>query len=179
MVDNQDLVICSEKFTYLSLRQGAVLTSEKDGQKKKDIVTMYRNRRANLGDLSLDEYFYSHFCREVLRESGDRIDVTKDRILLPVGQNCKPRFPVTYEYAKGVLIQYKSWSKDKPLTKLLKSPTDTIRTFKHMIDKGQFPTCVKNQYILAMKYSRQHKLELLNSKSVIDGMTVDIGTNFD
>ena len=166
MVDNQDLVICSEKFTYLSLRQGAVLTSEKDGQKKKDIVTMYRNRNTDLGDLSLDEYFYSHFCQKVLRENGDRIDITKNRILLPVGQNCKPRFPVTYEYAKGVLIQYKPWSKDKPLTKLLKSPTDTIRTFKHMIDKGQFPTCVKNQYILAMKYSRQHKLELLNSKSV-------------
>ena len=214
MVDNQDLVICSEKFTYLSLRQGAVLTSEKDGQKRKDIVTMYRNRSTNLEDLSLDEYFYSHFCRRVLREGGDRADLTKHRILLPVGQNCKPRFPVTYEYAKGVLIQYKPWSKDKPLTKLLKSTTDTIRTFKHMIDKGQFPTCVKNQYILAMKYSRQHKLELLNSKSVqqpydmsnmdeeereayiahqqvthfsdnrhnsnvIDGMTVDIGTDFD
>ena len=44
MVDNQDLVICSEKFTYLSLRQGAVLTSKKDSKKKKDIVTMYRNR---------------------------------------------------------------------------------------------------------------------------------------
>ena len=35
MVDNQDLVICSEKFTYLSLRQGAVLTSEKDGKEKR------------------------------------------------------------------------------------------------------------------------------------------------
>merc|ERR1711949_4939 len=30
MVDNQDLVICSEKFTYLSLRQGAMLTSKQD-----------------------------------------------------------------------------------------------------------------------------------------------------
>ena len=68
MVDNQDLVICSEKFTYLSLRQGAVLTSEKDGQKRKDITTMYRNRSKNLADISLDEYFYSHFCREVLKD---------------------------------------------------------------------------------------------------------------
>jgi DNA replication protein DnaC len=166
MVDNQDLVICSEKFTYLSLRQGAVLTSEKDGQKRKDIVTMYRNRSKDLADLSLDEYFYNHFCRAVLKENGDRTDLTKHRILLPVGQNCKPRYPVTYNYAKGVLIQYKPWSKDKPLTKLLESSTKTIRTFKRMMDKGQFPTCVRNQYILAMKYSRQAKLELLNSKSV-------------
>ena len=85
MVDNQDLVICSEKFTYLSLRQGAVLTSEKDGQKRRDIVTMYRNRnrKKNLEDLSLDEYFYSHFCQEVLRETGDGTDLMKHRILLP------------------------------------------------------------------------------------------------
>ena len=33
MVDNQDLVMCSEKCTYLSLRQGASLTSEKDEKK--------------------------------------------------------------------------------------------------------------------------------------------------
>ena len=214
MVDNQDLVICSEKFTYLSLRQGAVLASEKDGNKGKDIVTMYRNRSKNLADISLDEYFYSHFCREVLKEKSDRTDVTKNRILLPTGQNCKPRYPVTYNYAKGVLIQHRPWSKEKPLTKILKSSAKTIYTFKRMMDKGQFPTCVRNQYILAMKYSRQAKLELLNSKSVqqpynlsnmdeeeqeaciahqhvthfsdnrhhnkvIDGMTVDVGTQFD
>ena len=166
MVDNQDLVICSEKFTYLSLRQGAVLTSEKDGKKRKDIVTMYRNRSKDLANLSMNKYFYKHFCKEVLKEDGDQTEITKHRILLPVGQNCKPRYPVTYDYAKGVLIQYKPWSKDKPLTKLLKSGTKTIRTFKRMMDKKQFPTCVRNQYILAMTYSRQAKLELLNSKSV-------------
>lgn len=214
MVDSQDLVICSEKFTYLSLRQGAILTSEKDGQKRKDVVTMYRNRSKNLANISLDEYFYSHFCREVLKEKGDRTDLTKHRILLPVGQNCKPRYPVKYDYAKGVLIQYRPWSTDKPLTKILSSSRRTISMFKCMMDNKEFPTCVTNQYILAMKYSRQAKLELLNSKSVqqpynltnmdeeeqeaciahqhvthfsdnkhhskvIDGMTVDIGTQFD
>ena len=214
MVDNQDLVICSEKFTYLSLRQGAMLTSDKDSTKKKDIVTMYRNRSKELSDLSMDDYFYEQFCREVLKDEGDRTDATKHRILLPVGQNCKPRYPVTYEYAKGILIQYKPWSKDKPLTNLLKSKSRTIRTFKRMMDKKQFPSCVRNQYILAMKYSKQAKLEFLSKQSiqqpydlsnmddeereayiahqnvshfsdgkhhnkVIDGMTVDIGTNVD
>ena len=144
MVDNQDLVICSEKFTYLSLRQGAVLTSEKDGQKRKDVVTMYRNRSKNLANISLDEYFYSHFCREVLKEKGDRTDLTKHRILLPVGQNCKPRYPVKYDYAKGVLIQYRPWSTDKPLTKILSSSRRTISMFKCMMDNKEFPTCVTN-----------------------------------
>ena len=35
IVDNQDLVICSEKFTYLSLRQGAMLSSDKDKKRKR------------------------------------------------------------------------------------------------------------------------------------------------
>jgi len=114
MIDNQDLVICSEKFTYLSLRKGAMLASEKEKDKSgKDIVSMYRNRSPTLHNLSMDEYFYKHFCREVLDKDGDVTDRTKHRILLPVGQNCKPRYPVTYEYAKGVLIQHKPWSKDK------------------------------------------------------------------
>jgi len=214
MVDNQDLVICSERFTYLSLRQGAMLTSDKDSTKKKDIVTMYRDRSKKLSDLSMDAYFYEHFCKEVLKDEGDCTEATKHRILLPVGQNCKPRYPVTYEYAKGILIQYKPWSKDEPLTNLLKSKSRTIRTFKRMMDKKQFPSCVRNQYILAMKYSKQAKFEFLSKQSipqpydlsnmddeereayiahqnvsnfsdgkhhnkVIDGMTVDIGTNFD
>ena len=68
MIDNQDLVICSEKITYLSVRQGAVLTSEKDGQKRKDIVTIYQNRSKDLTNLSLDEYFYNPFCGEVLKK---------------------------------------------------------------------------------------------------------------
>ena len=214
MVDNQDLVICSEKFTYLSLRQGAMLTSDKDCMKIKDIVTMYRNRSKKLSHLSMDAYFYEHFCHNVLKDKGDSTEATKHRILLPVGQNCKPRYPVTYEYAKGILIQYKPWSKDEPLTNLLKSKSRTIRTFKRMMDKKQFPSCVRNQYILAMKYSKQAKFEFLNKQSipqpydlsnmndeereayiahqnvshfsdgkhhnkVIDGMTVNIGTNFD
>ena len=121
MVDNQDLVICSEKFTYLSLRQGAMLTSKQDSKKKKDIVTMYRNRSKKLEQISMDDYFYKHFCNEVLNEEGGYSETTKNRILLPVGKNCKPWYPVTYEYEKGVLIQYKPWSKDKPLTNVLKS----------------------------------------------------------
>ena len=213
MVDNQDLVICSEKFTYLSIRQGAMLTSKNDAPEK-NIVTMYRNRSKALSDISMDDYFYKHFCKEVLKDGTDSTDRTKHRILLPVGQNCKPRYPPTYEYAKGVLVQHKPWSKDKPLTKLLKDRTKTIRTFQRMMDKRQFPSCVTSQYILAMKYARQRELEIINSKSkeqpydlsnmdeeereaciahqhvsnfsdkrhhdrTIDGMTVDIGTDFD
>ena len=120
MIDNQDLVICSEKSTYLSLRQGAMLQSEKDtkDRNRKDIVTTYCNRSDDISHMSLDEYFYQVFCREVLNEK-EATDRTKHRILLPVGQNCKPRHQVTYEYAKGILIQYKPRTKEKSLTKTI------------------------------------------------------------
>ncbi len=69
----------------MSLCQGAVLTSKKDGNKKKDIVTMYQNRSNDLADLSMDEYFYKNFCKEVLKENGDQTKTTNHSILLPVG----------------------------------------------------------------------------------------------
>ena len=168
LVDNLDLVICSEKFTYMSLRQGASLvTDNTQAKKKNDIITRYRNRSTRLEDITLDQYFYKHFCQEVLNEkSNDSTDLTKHRVLLPVGQNNKPRYPVTYDYAKAVLIQHKPWSKAKPLTSLLKNKQKTIQVFNKMIQRQEFPSSVTSQYILAVKYSQQRKLELLHSKSV-------------
>ena len=71
MVDNQDLVIFFEKFTYLSLHQSAMLSSKKESEKKKDIVTMYRNCSKSLEHISMDEYFYQHFSKEVLNEKSN------------------------------------------------------------------------------------------------------------
>ena len=99
MVDNQDLVVCSEKFMHLSLLQGAMLTSNKD-RKQKDTVSIHRNWRADLCQLFLDEYFYKEFCSNVLNDTSDVVERTKHRILLLVGQTCKPQYPVTYETLK-------------------------------------------------------------------------------
>ena len=163
LVDNQDLVICSDTFTTLSLRQGALMTG-KDDDKAKDIVSMYRNRSPDLHDISMDEYFYQHFCNNTLNDKRDETERTKHRILLPKGQNFRPKYPVTYEYAKGIIIQHMPWSKDNPPTKLLKNKERTIRKFKRMIDRLELPTSVVTQYICAMKYQKQKKLEMLAAK---------------
>ena len=163
LVDNQDLVICSDTFTTLSLRQGALMTG-KDDDKAKDIVSMYRNRSPDLHDISMDEYFYQHFCKNTLNDKRDETERTKHRILIPKGQNFRPKYPVTYEYAKGIIIQHMPWSKDNPPTKLLKNKERTIRKFKHMIDRLELPTSVVTQYICAMKYQKQKKLEMLAAK---------------
>lgn len=172
LVDNQDLVICSETFTSLSLRQGAKMTGTDDKQSK-DIVTMYRNRQSSLYHLSMDEYFYKHFCSNVLHDKRDETERTKHRILIPRGQNFKPCYPVTHEYAKGVLIQHMPWSKENPPTKLFSSEKKTIRKFKQMIDRQQLPSSVVTQYICAMKYTKQKKLEMLASQGTEQPFDLD------
>jgi hypothetical protein len=44
MVDNQELVICSDMFTYVDLAQGLTLRDENDKTSSKELITIYRNR---------------------------------------------------------------------------------------------------------------------------------------
>ncbi len=41
MVDNQEMVISSDKMTYLSLAQGQALRDEFDTHAKRDLITIY------------------------------------------------------------------------------------------------------------------------------------------
>jgi hypothetical protein len=45
MLDNQELVICSDRITYISLAQGQALQSDTDKSKQKDLITVYRNQK--------------------------------------------------------------------------------------------------------------------------------------
>jgi hypothetical protein len=47
MVDDQELVICSDSMTYVSITQGQVLRDDTESDKKQDIITVYRNRTKN------------------------------------------------------------------------------------------------------------------------------------
>jgi hypothetical protein len=51
------------------------------------------------------------------------------RILVPKGMNCEPRYPVDYDYARGMLIMHKPWNKNNTLDKLLKNKQNTINKF--------------------------------------------------
>ncbi len=44
MVDNQQLLICSDRIAYVSLAQGQALRSETDKSQKKDLITVCRHR---------------------------------------------------------------------------------------------------------------------------------------
>ena len=163
MVDSQELVICSDYITAVSVQQAATMKSKND-EESKDIVSRYRNRPSKYHKLSLEEYFYKVFCREVLHDKGNNSDRTKHRMLIPKGMKCKPTYPVSYDYARGMLLMHKPWSKEKPLTTLLKDKKKTIRAFQKMVDYRLLPSAVIAQYICAMKYKHQKKLEIIASE---------------
>ena len=159
MIDQQDLVVSSDSFTYVSLQQGALLQTN-NNTTSKDVVTRYRNRPSKHHHMSLETYFYKVFCNETFRSQSDT-DRTKHRLLVPKGLNCKPRFPVDYNYARGMLIMHKPWNKDRPLTKLLSNKTKTIQVFERMLRKNHLPSAVVAQHVCAVKYAHQKRLEMV------------------
>ncbi len=58
MLDEQELVNCSDKIVYISLAQGQALRSETGRTKQKDVISVYRNRKEEHYHLSLEQFFY-------------------------------------------------------------------------------------------------------------------------
>jgi len=123
---------------------------------------VYRNRKEEHYPLSLEQFFYQVFVDSTFKKHGeDNVFTDQHRILMPKGLNCKPRYPVDYEYARGMLIMHKPWNKTDTLCKLLKDHQRTIDEFLRMLDAKEVPTSVVVQYTTAMKYSGKPRVEVL------------------
>jgi len=178
MVDDQELVICSDSMTYVSITQGQVLRDDTVHDKKRDIITVYRNRPKKFRDLSLEQFFYRVFISTTFKKSNsgdlddndcyerDAVTNNEHRILVPKGMNCIPKFPVDYAYARAMLILHRPWSKDNTLNSILNDHQKTIDTFLSMMDNKEVPSSVTFQFHTAMKYARQKKLEILVKQGV-------------
>jgi hypothetical protein len=79
MVDNQELVISSDKKTYLSLAQGQALRDECDTHAKKDLITIYQNRYHKYNQLSLEQFFYQVFIQPAFnKKTKDNSNIAND-----------------------------------------------------------------------------------------------------
>jgi hypothetical protein len=117
--------------------------SETDKPHKKDLITVYRNQNEKHYHLSLEQYFYCVFIDSTFNKQGEKNTHTyQHRILMPKGMNCKPRYAVDYDYARGMLIMHKPSNKNNTLDKLLKNKLRTINKFLQMIDQQEVPTSV-------------------------------------
>jgi hypothetical protein len=143
MVNNQELVISSDKMTYLSLAQGQALRDESNTRAKKDLVTVYQNRHQKYNQLSLEQFFYQVFIQSTFnKKTKDKSNISNDdnheedvlasnqyQIIVFKGMNCTPRYPVDCAYAQGMLIMHKPWNKHNTLEHILNNKKATIAPF--------------------------------------------------
>jgi hypothetical protein len=81
----------------------------------------------------LEQFFYQVFVDSTFKKQGENNN--QHCILMPKGMNCKPRYPVDFDYARGMLIMLKPWNKTDTLEKMLKDKQKTIDEFLWMIHK--------------------------------------------
>lgn len=174
-----DLVICSDYLTKVSLGRALFTGKRKEGAtnyKKNDLVDCYRHRDEKYEDLSLEEYFYEEFRKQKFY-TDPTTKRNKYRILAPQGLNCRPCYPPTYEYARGILIMHKPWSHRNPLTDFLKQKKeDVIKLFLKMMGARNFPPHVLAEYHRAVKYSQQYCHECIQKEGTHNNDNIDLNT---
>ena len=79
ILDNQELVICSDRITYVSLAQGQALWSETDRSKQKDLITVYRNQNKEHYPISLEQYFYCVFVDSTFKKQEENKKTDSNR----------------------------------------------------------------------------------------------------
>ena len=159
-IDGLPLTICSDIITVASISAAQELKND-DTVVAKDLISLYRNRDLDYHNKSLHEYFYDVYCKNKYMVEGAKKQGGKGRILIGKGLNCKPRYPVDYAYARGMILMHKPWHKLATHNVLLKDKEKTKQEFKRMIDALELPSSVIAQYICAIKYSNKKRIEII------------------
>ena len=174
-----DLVICSDILVDVQLNRSMYLskTTKKVVDRHKfnnqDIVDSYKRREHHLKNVSLENYFYKCFRKKEFYKDNET-GRQKYRILIAKGLNCRPKHPVDYDYARGMIIMHKPWSINNPLTTLLSNKQRTIDTFKYMIRNRKFPFYVLAEYHRAFHYATHHRFECIAKQGVKEDNAVDL-----
>eukprot|EP00985_Skeletonema_marinoi_P024519 scaffold17107_cov172-Skeletonema_marinoi.AAC.1 len=163
-VDRLSLTICSDEINYVPLGSCMKLRKSTD-PKSKDLVHSYGNRDTKYEHYSLDRFFYEVWIKESFMRDEDS-GREKDRILIAKGLNCRPCHPIDFNYARGMLIMHKPWSVHKPLN--TRNKQKTIDTFKRMLEEKRVPTNVWTEYMRAVRYSQEKRIEVIAKQGVLD-----------
>ena len=132
-----DLTFCTETIEAVSISNSKQLcTAESSGRSPKTLLSRYKERSAQMEKMSLHD-FYHH-----VQNQGDR---SSRGVRIPnfIGVNGTPKFPVTADYAKHVLVCYKPW-------RTYPTSEDWVGEFNRFINSVDAPTCA------VMAYQRVH-----------------------
>ena len=171
-IDRMDLVLCSDMITHFSLMSCTKLQQQRNlVEKPKDLVYCYATRKEH-EDLSLEQYYYKVWCKKPFmqdcnknKDSGRQIN----RILVPKGLKCKPVYPITFDYARGMILMHRPWSLSNPSPTHTSNKQHTINIFKQMLQNREVPSSVITEYTRAVKYATEKRLEIVAKQGVIEG----------
>ena len=159
------LTICSEQVIPVQA-MGYYKISKNPTDETKNLMSLYAHRK-DKKDQSFKEFFYEHY---------KSVNCTKTPIMHMSGLNGNPVYPVTYDYARSVLIFCKPWNginkdlqKDKELVK---------QEFMEYIESTNCPMSVKQAYLRAkMRYNNGR--EIIDMKKEDDEFLQDINNTDD
>lgn len=95
-----DLVLCSETIDSQSISKSCALKQDKDKTATK-FIDQYANRDSQYQNDSLEDYYY--------RMKTNASTTGKELIPNFVGVNGSPVFPLSYGYARHILIVHRPW----------------------------------------------------------------------
>ncbi len=104
---------------------------------KNEILSWYiktEKKQRSLSGTILLLHLYQHHIQEIKNgdsddnDERDAVASNEHHILVPKGMNCILRYPVDHDYAQGMLVLHKAWSKDNTLNSILKDHQKTINT---------------------------------------------------
>ena len=172
-----DLVLCSDVIKEVSLGQSmSVLRKERtDGVKyqKNDLVAAYRYRSDEHKHLSMEKYFYQVFQTNHFYTDKDT-KRKKYRVLVPKGLNCRPCYPATYDYARGMLLLHIPWHDGVNLDALLANKQETVERFISMIGGREFPLYVFAEYNRAVQHSQHYQYERIQKEATDKSGELDL-----
>jgi len=156
-IEELPLILCSERIIPLYINKYMTLRRKSD-QKSNDCVTQYANRTEHM-EMGLARYFYSIYIPDRDENTQHAKDYKKP-ILNALGMNYRPTHPITFEYARGLLILYKPWSKTHFLD--LRDRDAVIDIATDMIFQRKVPLNVISEYYRAVNKKKQ--IDLVSKK---------------
>eukprot|EP00957_Ditylum_brightwellii_P002905 222130-Ditylum_brightwellii.AAC.1 len=116
-------------------------------------------------EMGLARYFYLIYIPSTDKSTIESKDYKKP-ILNALGMNYRPTHPITFEYARGLLILYKPWSKQHYLD--LRDRESVIETATEMIFTSKVPWNVISEYYRAINKKKQIDLVSKQRRDDID-----------
>ena len=149
-IEELPLVLCSERMLPVYIN-GFMAIKKQTQPNPSDCLSRYAHRKEHM-DMSLYRFFYQKYVPDIDSNIRNK-EYYKQPILNGLGMNYKAVHPITFEYARGLLILYRPWSKASYLD--FRDKEKIINDAKNMLEKRLVPFNVYAEYHRAQNKHKQ------------------------